>query len=92
MGRKAIVYYTEHFKAQQLHYYQGLPEKAQRHFLAMEQERLGSGSQQYLCTVFSCSHHRINVGKRELSLSRAAGNHIDYSRQRKVGGGRKKKN
>ena len=91
MGRIAIIYYTESFKGQQLHYYSGLSEKQQRHFLAMEQERLGTGSQQYLCQVFSCSHHRINLGRTELSLSRSAGSPMDYSRQRKVGGGRKKK-
>jgi len=70
-------------------YYKSLPEKARRHFLALEYERLGKGSQRYLSEIFSCSRKTITKGMKELSES--SGELIDYSYQRKKGGGRKKK-
>lgn len=92
MGRIAKSYYSEDFKEKQLFYYKGLSEKSQRHFLGMEYERLGNGSKTYLSKVFGCSRHRIINGHRELSEQRNLGLAIDYQRQRKPGGGAKKKN
>lgn len=81
-------HYERDFVGKQLSYYLNLPEKQKRHFLAMEYLRLGVGSQRYLASVFSCSRKTILKGVRELAATNYEG---DYSRQREVGGGRKKK-
>ena len=81
-------YYTPDFLEKQLKYYGVLPEKQKRHFLAMEYERLGKGSQRYLSRVFQCDRRTITKGLGELQTSDYQ---IDYSRQRSIGGGRKKK-
>lgn len=88
MGRNRIEYYSADFKAKQQRYYSSLAEKQARHFLAMEYYRLGKGSQRYLSEVFGCSRERIRQGLQELS---ACDFEPSYDRQRKVGGGRKKK-
>ena len=64
-----------------------LPEKARRHFIALEYKRLGHGSQTYLSKVFGCSRWTITKGVNELGSAVT----LDYSRQRKAGGGRKKR-
>lgn len=81
-------FYDGAFLEKQLKYYSSLPEKQRRHFLAMEYERLGRGSKRYISRVFGCDRQTISKGTRELSDSEYQS---DYSRQRKVGGGRKKK-
>lgn len=81
-------FYDSDFLEKQLKYYTSLPEKQKRHFLAMEYERLGEGSKHYLSRVFGCDRQTINAGLKEL---RSSDYQIDYSRQRSVGGGRKKK-
>ena len=87
MGRSKD-YYDSVFLEKQLMFYTSLPEKQRRHFLAMEYERLGRGSKRYISRVFSCDRQTINKGLQELLESNYQS---DYSRQRKVGGGRKKK-
>jgi hypothetical protein len=84
---KAKSHYADDFLEKQLSFYQGLPEKQRRHFVAMEYERLGLGSKRCLAGVFGCHRQTINKGLREL-----AGNNYrtDYTRQREAGGGRKK--
>ncbi len=86
---KAKSYYEDDFLEKQSSYYQSLSEKQRRHFLAMEYERLGQGSRRYLARVFGCARQTIRKGERELAQSNYQ---TDYSRQREVGGGRKKKN
>lgn len=81
--------YTDRELAAKLKFYKNLPEKARRHFLAVQYEQLGNGSQRYLAEVFKCSRNTIRNGMAELSAS--TGSDIDYTRQRKAGGGRKKK-
>jgi hypothetical protein len=92
MGRKSNVYYEDSFKLKQQYYYQGLSEKQQRHFLGIEYERLGNGSCLYLSKVFRCSRNRIIAGRIELSSHQKTGVAVNYERQRKAGGGAKKKN
>jgi hypothetical protein len=82
-------YYDQDFLEKQLNYYKNLPEKQRRHFLGMEYERLGKGSQRYLSRVFKCDRRTITKGLLELQ---AHPDKIDYRRQRRRGGGRKKKN
>jgi hypothetical protein len=81
-------YYAVDFLEKQLNYYASLPEKQRRHFLGMEYERLGKGSQRYISRVFKCDRKTITTGLKEL---KASDYKIDYSRQRESGGGRKKK-
>jgi hypothetical protein len=92
MRRKVQEYYDSMFKEKQLFYYKSLSEKQRRHFLGMEYERLGVGSGVYLSKVFSCNRRRIMTGKAELSKAQESNELIDYVRQRKAGGGAKKKN
>ncbi len=91
MARIKKEYYTTDFISKQLFYYSGLGEKAQRHFLAMEYERLGKGSRTYISLVYKCSRHRIITACKELHLLREANELPDYTWQRKPGGGVKKK-
>lgn len=86
---KSKEHYEAEWLAKQLHYYGSLPEKQRRHFLALEYERLGVGSKRYLARVFGCDRKTITKGQRELA---ANDYQVDYRRQRKAGGGRKKKN
>ena len=66
-----------------------LSEKARRHFLAIQYKRLGRGSQRYIAKIFGCSRITITKGLSELEETDSC--NIDYSHQRKPGGGRKKK-
>lgn len=91
MGRTKKVYYSEDFKRKQLFYYSGLPEKQQRYFLAMEYERLGEGSRTYISEVYKCGRKRIISACKELESLRLLNILPDYTRQRKAGGGAKKK-
>ena len=81
-------HYDSDFLEKQLSYYQSIPEKQRRHFLAMEYLRLGVGSQRYLASIFNCSRKTILKGVRELTAKNYEG---DYLRQREAGGGRKKR-
>ena len=68
---------------------EGLPEKPRRHFLALQYKQLGEGSQRYLAEIFNCSRITITTGVQEIEGS--DGSTFDYGRQRKAGGGRKKR-
>lgn len=59
-----------------------------RHYLGQEYLSLGSVSKSYLATVFSCSRQTIQKGYEEVI---APDFKPDYNRQRKEGGGRKKR-
>jgi len=85
---KAKTYFEDDFLEKQLKYYRSLSEKQRRHFLAMEFERLGEGSNHYLARVFGCGRQTIRKGLQELSESNYE---TDYTRQRVAGGGQKKK-
>jgi hypothetical protein len=87
MGKEKC-FYDSDFLEKQIKYYTGLPEKQRRHFVAMEYERLGKGSKRYLSRVFGCDRQTINHGLRDLHSDNYK---VDYSRQRAVGGGRKKR-
>ena len=63
-------YYASDFLEKQLKYYASLPEKQRRHFLGMEYERLGKGSQRYLSRVFKYDRKTIttclNIDKKRI--------------------------
>ena len=84
--------YTPYSKEELLlkqRYYKNLSEKQRRHFLALEYNSLGRGSQRYIAEVFGCCRKTIIKGNKELLDS--ASTALDSKRQRKPGGGRKKK-
>jgi hypothetical protein len=81
--------YTEEEVPHLLAFCGGLPEKARRHFLALQYKQLGQGSQRYLAEIFQCSRITITEGLRELESGESSV--FDYGRERKAGGGRKKK-
>jgi hypothetical protein len=89
--RIKIAYYSAEIALAKVQYYQGLSEKHQRYFLGMEYICLGRGSKSYMCAVYKCSHHRITLGYTEIRLLQGSAGVADYTRQRKVGGGAKKK-
>ena len=79
--------YTEEELVLLLSYSKSLPEKSYRHFLALQYKRLGHGSQEYISEVFKCCRKTVTKGCKELD----SGEVLDYTHQRKQGGGRKKK-
>ena len=84
------MFYSAEELSLKLKYYNSLPEKARRHYLGIEYSYLGPGSQRYLSKVFNASRHTIRTGFKEIVNSQPST--LDYTRQRKAGGGRKKKN
>lgn len=88
MVLQRTIYYTDELLAIKKSYYEHLPEKQARHFLAQEYLDLGKGSQRYLAEVFNCSRQTIRKGLNEI---KAPDFLPDYSRQRSQGGGRKKR-
>jgi hypothetical protein len=84
-------YYTTEEQSVLLSLYKNYSEKLQRHFLATECLRLGTRSAAYLCRVYKCSPKRIYAGLAELAEIRAGEVQVDYGRQRRAGGGAKKK-
>ena len=65
--RRKKEHYESDFVEKQQNYYASLPEKQRRHFLAMEFERLGVGSQRYIARVFGAARQTIRKGLRELA-------------------------
>lgn len=81
--------YSDEELVLQQKYYKNLSEKQRRHFLALQYKSLGKGSQRYLAAVFGCCRKTIIKGCKELASIKLED--IDYTRQRRAGGGRKKK-
>ena len=72
-----------------LHFSQ-LNEKNKRHYAALEAERLGYGGRKYISELFEISEYRIRTGIKELKDPLLLGE-IPEGKQRRKGGGRKKK-
>ena len=86
---EAMIHYSKEELSTLIKYSKSLPEKARRHFYATQYLRLGFGSQRYIAKVFGCSRITITKGLRELEEIGSV--ELDYSWQRRSGGGRKKK-
>ena len=71
-------------------YFSQLTEKDKRHYAALESEKLGYGSKTYLSLLFNISRARINRGIKELTNPEFY-EQIPANKQRRIGGGRKKK-
>lgn len=82
--------YNEEVKQVMRLHYSHLQERDRRQYAAVEAVKLGYGGVTYVSILFSIDRKTILVGKKEL-LSQPQSGSIPFSRQRRKGGGRKKK-
>lgn len=82
--------YDESLEQQMQAYFQSLPERARRHYAALETLKLGRGGQTYISELLGISRPVIIKGQRELQEPEQL-SQLAPGRQRRVGGGRKKK-
>jgi len=71
-------------------FYSQLPEKEQRRYAALESEKFGYGGKAYIIRLLGIHHRPLNRGIEELRNPDLY-NLLPSHRQRKAGGGRKKK-
>lgn len=82
--------YTAEIEAQMQLVFSELGEKAQRHYAAIEAKKLGYGGKKYIGELFGISQFRIRTGEKELAFPELLAN-IPPGRERRLGGGRKKR-
>ena len=70
--------------------FSNLNEKDQRQYAAIEAEKLGYGGQRYISKLFKINRFRVRSGQKELNKPELL-NEIPVGKQRRIGGGRKKK-
>jgi len=90
MAKRVTKYNQEIEVAMQLHYSQ-LNQKDKRHYAAVEAMKLGYGGQKYISDLLGISPYCIRVGIIEISHPEILAE-IPVGKQRRPGGGRKKKN
>jgi len=83
--------YSQEIEQKMKLFFAGLSEKDQRHYAAQEAIKLGWGGKSYISALFEISHHRIRRGEKELNDASVLAE-IPENKQRRKGGGRKKKN
>ena len=71
--------------------FSSLNEKEKRHYAAIEASKLGYGGKKYIALLFRISEARIRRGEAELK-DKNLYSEIPEGKQRRSGGGRKKKN
>ncbi len=81
--------YNQETEQLMLHYYSHLPEKEQRHYAALEAQKLGHGGKRYIGDLLAISQKTLRKGERELK-DPVFYEQVPPGRQRRVGGGRKK--
>ena len=82
--------YNQEIERQMQLFFSGLSEKDQRQYAASESLKLGRGGQSYISGLFQISRFRIRTGEKELK-DLDLYNQIPKGKQRRKGGGRKKK-
>lgn len=82
--------YNQEIEAQMKLFFLSLAEKEQRHYAAQEAKKLGWGGKSYISELFQISHYRIRMGEKELNDPSLYAE-IPPGKQRRPGGGRKKK-
>jgi hypothetical protein len=87
--KKTAMYSPQIESTMQL-FYSGLSEKDQRHYAAQEAMKLGWGGKSYISNLFQISPRRVRQGAAEL-LNATVMSEIPANRQRRIGGGRRKK-
>lgn len=85
-----IIRYTQEIEAHIKFFFSTLSEKEQRHYAAQEAMKLGWGGKTYISELLQISHRRIRQGEKELK-NPALYVEIPTNKQRRIGGGRKKK-
>lgn len=83
--------YSQETELQMKLFFSELSEKDQRHYAACEATKLGWGGKSYISELFQISHFRIRIGEKELNNPDLLAE-IPEGKQRRIGGGRKKKN
>jgi hypothetical protein len=83
--------YDKQVEQQMVNFYQGLLELDRRRYAAVEASKLGWGGQSYISSLFGLSRQVIRRGQAELDNPNLVA-HLAGGRQRRAGGGRKKKN
>ena len=71
-------------------HFNNLSEKDQRHYAAIEARKIGYGGITYIANLFQITRNRIHSGLFELN-NVSHSNEIPPNKQRRLGGGRKKK-
>jgi hypothetical protein len=82
--------YSTEIEGQMLAQFKRLGEKEQRLYAALESQKLGYGGQTYLSGLFGITRYRILMGIKELANPALLAT-IPEGKQRRSGGGRKKK-
>lgn len=82
--------YNTEIEGQMLSQFKRLGEKEQRLYAALESRKLGYGGQSYISNLFGITRYRILVGVKELANPELLAD-IPVGKQRRLGGGRKKK-
>lgn len=82
--------YDKEIIEQMQQYFSQLSEKDQRHYAALEAQKLGFGGKTYIAEILSISRPRIDRGILDLT-DRKRYEQIPVEKQRRIGGGRKKK-
>lgn len=82
--------YNQETEFKMVLHFNGLNEKNKRHYAALEAERLGYGGKKYISSLFQISEYRIRKGIKELNHPELLAQ-IPEGKQRRPGGGRKKR-
>jgi len=82
--------YTKETEELMLSYYKTLDEKGRRHYAAQESQKLGHGGRKYINQLLNISKKTIRKGLKELN-SESLMSEIPLGKQRRKGGGRKKR-
>jgi hypothetical protein len=85
-----IAKYSEETEKLMQLFYSRLSEKDRRHYAAMEVLKLGRGGTNYISRLLAIDKGSLIQGKKELTLV-SEYQQIPAGKQRRVGGGRKKK-
>lgn len=84
-----MIKYDQETEQLMRHYYSHLAEKDQRHYAALEAQKLGHGGKRYIGCLLGVSQKTLRKGERELK-DPAFYSQVPPGRQRRAGGGRKK--
>ena len=85
-----MIKYSAETEAKMKLLFSQMPEKTRRHYAALEASKLGYGGKKYIGELFNISQFRIRSGEKELNDPVLYAS-IPVDKQRRAGGGRKKK-
>jgi hypothetical protein len=83
--------YTTMVESQMFAFYSNLKEREQRHYAALEALKLGHGGKKYITGLFNIHHKTLKRAIDELTKPELFAP-LPIDKQRRSGGGRKKKN